>query len=86
MKKQFSLIALFVLIALLFASCGESLPTDPTTLSTKMQNKGYGIYTERDERIFEYVEEYGAAEDDVTGIMATAKDNALQCEAQDNFR
>ena len=73
--KKISLFALFLALVTLFTACGSSgLPTDDNKLITKLEDKGYEVRrTVGDDRIAEYVEEYGLVMGDVTAIVHAEK-------------
>ena len=73
MKKQLSLLALLLGVMLILSSCG-GLPTDADELVSKMTDEGYEVRrTVGDDRIAEYVEEYGLVLGDVTAIVHAEK-------------
>ena len=73
MKKQVSLLALLLGIMLLLSSCG-GLPTDADKLVSKMEDESYEVrQTVGEDRIAEYVEEYGLGTGDVTAIVHAEK-------------
>ena len=71
--KKISLLALLLGVILLLSSCG-GLPTDATELVAKMEDEGYEVRrTIGDDRIAEYVAEYGLVQGDVTAIVHAEK-------------
>ena len=74
--KKVSILALLLLVALLLSSCGGSLPTNDVKLIEKLEKEGCEVRrTVGEDRIAEYVEEYGLAMGDVTAIVHAEKKN-----------
>lgn len=73
--KKISLLALFLCLLTLLSACGDSgLPTDGTKLVSKLEDCGYNVRrTVGDDRIAEYVEEYGLLVGDVLSIVHAEK-------------
>lgn len=72
--KKISLLALLLLVALLFSSCGGGLPTDAVELIEKLEDAGCEVRrTVGEDRIAEYVAEYGLSTGDVTDIVHAEK-------------
>lgn len=73
--KKISLLALLLCFLTLLSSCGDSgLPTDGTKLVGKLEDRGYEVRrTVGDDRIAEYVAEYGLVSGDVISIVHAEK-------------
>ena len=74
MKKYISILALLLGILMLLSSCGGELPTNDTDLVAKMEGEGYEVRrTVGEDRIAEYVSEYGLGEGDTIAIVHAEK-------------